>query len=42
MLVGESIARRLLVVVHAARGDRVRIISASRQATKGERRLYES
>ncbi len=37
---GESWSGRLLVVAHADRGDRVRIISA-RQATRGERRIYE-
>ena len=37
---GVSSAGRLLVVAHAERGDRLRIISA-RPATKGERRIYE-
>jgi len=32
---------RLLVVVHAERGDNIRIISA-RKATKEERKNYES
>lgn len=41
VLVGESAARRLLVVVHTEREVRVRIISA-RQATRTERRWYES
>ena len=37
---GESSAGRLLVVAHAERRDRSRIISA-RPAMKGERRIYE-
>lgn len=41
VLVGESAARRLLVVVHTERGNRIRIMSA-RQATRFERRWYES
>lgn len=41
VLVGESAARRLLVVVHTERGDRIRIIRA-RQATPIERQSYES
>jgi hypothetical protein len=40
VLIGESLKRRLLVVVHAERGDRVRIISA-RLATNKERLRYE-
>ena len=40
VIIGESIHRRLLVVVHTDRGDRVRIISA-RNATARERRSYE-
>jgi uncharacterized DUF497 family protein len=40
VLVGHSHRARLLVVVHAERGDRVRIISA-RPATATERRTYE-
>jgi uncharacterized DUF497 family protein len=40
IIVGESIQRRLLVVVHADLGDRIRIISA-RVATLRERRSYE-
>ncbi len=35
-----SRARRLLVVSHTERGERIRIISA-RLATKPERKLYE-
>jgi hypothetical protein len=38
--IGESPLKRLLVVVHEERGERVRIISA-RSATKRERRFYE-
>jgi uncharacterized DUF497 family protein len=37
---GTSQQRRLLVVVHADRGDIIRIISA-READRGERRKYE-
>ena len=37
---GLSVNRRLLVVVHAERGDTLRIISA-RRATARERRAYE-
>ena len=37
---GISEARRLLVVAHTQRGQRVRLISA-RQATRSERRIYE-
>jgi uncharacterized protein len=40
VLIGRSIQRRLLVVVHTERGDRIRIISA-RLATKRERFRYE-
>ena len=40
VLIGRSIARRLLVIVHSARGDRIRIISA-RLATNKERFRYE-
>lgn len=39
--VGHSAAGHLVVVVHAERGDRLRIISA-RLATPAERRRYES
>jgi len=38
--VGESVRRRLLVLVHADRGDTIRIISA-RRATRRERENYE-
>lgn len=38
--VGQSEKQRLLVVVHAERGDIIRLISA-RQATSQERRRYE-
>jgi len=37
---GSSVRRRLLVVVHTDRGDRIRIISA-RKATRVERQTYE-
>ena|SRR3990172_9386320 len=40
ILIGNSHNNRLLVVVHAERGDKIRIISA-RQATKDERKQYE-
>jgi len=40
VLIGESAGRRLLVVVHTDRGDRIRIISA-RIATLHERKKYE-
>ena len=40
IIIGESIQRRLLVVVHTERGDNIRIISA-RAATPRERRAYE-
>ena len=40
VLVGLSDRRRLLVVVHTVRGDRIRLISA-RSATPHERRSYE-
>ncbi len=39
VITGESIQRRLLVVVHTERGDNIRIISA-RTATSRERRGY--
>jgi uncharacterized DUF497 family protein len=39
--IGMSHKNRLLVVVFTERGDNIRIISA-RQATKKERRYYES
>ena len=40
VIVGESVRRRVLVVVHTERGDHIRIISA-RLATRRERRTYE-
>jgi uncharacterized DUF497 family protein len=40
VLVGLSSARRLLVVIHTKRGERIRLISA-RLATKHEKRQYE-
>jgi uncharacterized DUF497 family protein len=40
VLIGQSVRGRLLVVVHAERGDRIRIISA-RLATNKERFRYE-
>jgi uncharacterized DUF497 family protein len=39
--IGLSTAQRLIVVAHADRDDRIRIISA-RRATRRERRRYES
>jgi len=40
IIIGQSIQRRLLVVVHTDRGDRVRIITA-RVANAHERSTYE-
>jgi hypothetical protein len=40
ILIGNSIKNRLLVVVHAESGNKIRIISA-RKATKKERKQYE-
>lgn len=40
VIIGMSINRSLLVVVHTIRGERIRLISA-RLATKHERRNYE-
>ncbi len=40
VIIGLSIAGRILVVPHTDRADRVRIISA-REATRNERRFYE-
>ena len=40
ILLGISHRNRLLVVVHAERGDKIRIISA-RPANKNERKQYE-
>lgn len=39
IIIGQSIQRRLLVVVHTDRGDNIRIISA-RVANAHERRTY--
>jgi len=41
VILGHSLLQRLLVVVHADRGDKIRIISA-RVASPQERRKYES
>ncbi len=41
VVIGASLRERVLYVVHVERGDRDRIISA-RQATSGEREVYES
>jgi uncharacterized DUF497 family protein len=40
-ILGYSVAQRLLLVVYTERRERTRIISA-RQATRAERKLYES
>jgi uncharacterized DUF497 family protein len=40
LTVGRSIRRRLLIVAHVERGDRIRIISA-RELTRSERDAYE-
>ncbi|MBK8574320.1 MAG: BrnT family toxin [Elusimicrobia bacterium] len=40
VLIGYSNKKKLLVVVHTERGEKVRIISA-RQATRQERRFYD-
>ncbi len=40
VLIGNSFANRLLVVIHIDRGDRIRIISA-RKAIKKEKMQYE-
>jgi hypothetical protein len=39
--IGLSMSRRLIIVAHMEREDRIRIISA-RRATRRERRTYES
>ncbi len=39
--IGETVARRVVVVVHTERGDSLRIITA-RKATRHERRTYEA
>ena len=41
IIIGMSDRRRLLVVIYAERGDRIRLISA-RKATRAERRNYEN
>jgi len=41
VVIGTSLQERVLYVVHVERGERDRIISA-RQATAGEREVYES
>jgi hypothetical protein len=40
LLIGHSLGRRMVSVVHVERGERIRIISA-RLATRRERRDYE-
>ena len=40
VMIGESVKRRILIVVHTERGERLRIISA-RLATKQERKRHE-
>ncbi len=40
VILGLSSSKRLLVVVHVERGDRIRIVGA-RTATRRERRAYE-
>jgi uncharacterized protein len=40
ILIGNSCANRVLVIVHTERGDKIRIISA-RKATIKERKQYE-
>ena len=40
ILIGNSASNRLLVIVHAERGDQIRLISA-RDATPKERNQYE-
>lgn len=40
VLLGTTLRNKLVVVVHAERGDTIRIISA-RLATRAERRAYE-
>ncbi len=40
LLVGQSLAGRLVVVAHTERGDEIRIINA-RPATRRERQTYE-
>jgi len=38
--IGETLFSEVLVVTHAERGDRIRIISARRAATRSEKRRY--
>jgi len=40
VLIGNSFKNRIIVIAHAERGDKIRIISA-RKATKNERMQYE-
>ncbi len=40
IIIGQSIVKRLLLVIHCDRNDNIRIISA-RPATSAEKRLYE-
>jgi hypothetical protein len=40
VIIGASAARRLLIVVHTTREERIRLISA-RVATRNEKRTYE-
>lgn len=40
VIIGMSLSARVLFVVHAVRGERIRIISA-RKASREQRRIYE-
>jgi uncharacterized DUF497 family protein len=40
VIIGMSVERKLLIVIHTIRGERIRLISA-RPATKHEKRSYE-
>lgn len=40
VIIGMSLSARVLFVVHATRGERIRIISA-RKASREQRRIYE-
>jgi hypothetical protein len=40
IIIGQSLKKRLIVVVHTDRGEKIRIISA-RRPTAGERKQYE-
>ena len=40
IIIGQSLKKRLIVVVHSDRGEKIRIISA-RRPTAGERKQYE-